>query len=212
MRVLVLAPHTDDGELGAGGTIARLVEEGHDVYYYAFSSADKSVVELGFEPGTLVKELLKAMRVLGVERVGSGPFEVRTFSYNRQEILDTMLGIKKEFNPHLVLCPSINDLHQDHEVVAKEAKRMFKHINVLAYEIPWNNRKPHHDHFIELQPRHIDLKLKAIACYETQSRKAYIKEADLFFRGLAKIRGVMANVKWAESFELLSSIDTKTII
>ena len=38
-RVLVLAPHTDDGELGCGGTISRMVEEGREVYYAAFSTA-----------------------------------------------------------------------------------------------------------------------------------------------------------------------------
>ena len=40
-KVLVLAPHTDDGEIGCGGTIARFIEEGADVYYVAFSSAKK---------------------------------------------------------------------------------------------------------------------------------------------------------------------------
>ena len=38
-RVLVLAPHTDDGEFGCGGTMARLVEAGADVRYVAFSIA-----------------------------------------------------------------------------------------------------------------------------------------------------------------------------
>ena len=42
-RVLILAPHTDDGELGCGGTIARLTEEGNDVYYIAFSTAEQSL-------------------------------------------------------------------------------------------------------------------------------------------------------------------------
>ena len=38
-NVYVLAPHTDDGELGAGGTIAKLIELGANVYYFAFSTA-----------------------------------------------------------------------------------------------------------------------------------------------------------------------------
>nr|WP_287495042.1 PIG-L family deacetylase [Candidatus Brachybacter algidus] len=42
-KVFILAPHTDDGELGCGGTIARLIEDGAIVYYVAFSTADKSV-------------------------------------------------------------------------------------------------------------------------------------------------------------------------
>ena len=42
-RALVLAPHTDDGEFGCGGTMARLVDEGTDVRYVAFSIATRSL-------------------------------------------------------------------------------------------------------------------------------------------------------------------------
>ena len=51
-RALVLAPHTDDGEFGCGGTMARLVEEGAEVRYVAFSIATRSLPE-GFAPDTL---------------------------------------------------------------------------------------------------------------------------------------------------------------
>lgn len=43
-RVLVLAPHTDDGEFGCGGTITKLINEGHEVYYAAFSACQQSVL------------------------------------------------------------------------------------------------------------------------------------------------------------------------
>ncbi len=42
-KILVLAPHTDDGEFGCGGTISKLVREGNDVFYVAFSSCEKSL-------------------------------------------------------------------------------------------------------------------------------------------------------------------------
>src|SRR5262249_11400292 len=55
-RALVLAPHTDDGEFGCGGTMARLVEEGVDVRYVAFSIATRSLPG-GFPPDTLRHEV-----------------------------------------------------------------------------------------------------------------------------------------------------------
>ena len=55
-RVLVLAPHTDDGEFGCGGTMARLVEAGCEVRYVAFSIATRSLPE-GFLPDTLAREV-----------------------------------------------------------------------------------------------------------------------------------------------------------
>ncbi|HEX7310328.1 MAG TPA: PIG-L family deacetylase, partial [Gaiellaceae bacterium] len=64
-RVLVLAPHTDDGEFGAGGTMARLVEEGAEVRYVAFSIATRSLPE-GFPPDTLAREVEDATAELGI--------------------------------------------------------------------------------------------------------------------------------------------------
>ena len=58
-NILVLAPHTDDGELGVGGTINYLIEQGHKVVYAAFSTAEESVPE-GFPKDILKTEVRKA--------------------------------------------------------------------------------------------------------------------------------------------------------
>src|SRR5437870_8630587 len=84
-RVLVLAPHTDDGEFGCGGTMARLVEEGADVRYVAFSIATKSL-PAGFSEDTLAREVRDATAELGIPDVNLTvhDFEVRTFPDRRQ--------------------------------------------------------------------------------------------------------------------------------
>ena len=64
-KVLVLAPHTDDGEFGCGGTLARLVENGTEVRYVAFSIATRSLPE-GFPPDTLAREVREATAELGI--------------------------------------------------------------------------------------------------------------------------------------------------
>ena len=64
-RVLVLAPHTDDGEFGCGGTMARLVEAGIEVHYVAFSIATRSLPS-GFAPDTLAREVREATAELGL--------------------------------------------------------------------------------------------------------------------------------------------------
>jgi LmbE family N-acetylglucosaminyl deacetylase len=65
-KILVLAPHTDDGELGAGGTIAKLLQLGNEVYYAAFSTAEQSVKE-GFQKDILKTEVKNATKVLGIK-------------------------------------------------------------------------------------------------------------------------------------------------
>ena len=66
MIILVLAPHTDDGEFGCGGSIAKHIQSGDEVYYIAFSSCEESVSE-GMPKDILVKELYKATSVLGIK-------------------------------------------------------------------------------------------------------------------------------------------------
>lgn len=63
-NVLVLSPHTDDGELGAGGTIARFLDEGRNVNYIAFSGCETSVPE-GMPKDTLEKSA-SALQLLWV--------------------------------------------------------------------------------------------------------------------------------------------------
>ena len=67
-RALVLAPHTDDGEFGCGGTMVRLAEQGVEVRYVAFSIATKSLPQ-GFAPDTLAREVREATAHLGVPEV-----------------------------------------------------------------------------------------------------------------------------------------------
>ena len=57
-KILILAPHTDDGEFGCGATIAKFIAEKKEVYYAAFSLCRNSL-ELGLESDTLEKELYK---------------------------------------------------------------------------------------------------------------------------------------------------------
>ena len=139
-RVLVLAPHTDDGEFGAGGTMARLVEEGAEVRYVAFSIATRSLPE-GFPPDTLAREVEDATAELGISRenLTVHDFDVRTFPEHRQDILELLVALWEEWRPDAVFQPSLHDIHQDHQVIAAEGLRAFKRTTILGYEIPWNN-------------------------------------------------------------------------
>src|SRR5439155_20281143 len=96
-RVLVLAPHTDDGEFGAGGTMARLVEEGSDVRYVAFSIATRSLPE-GFPPDTLAREVKAAKAELGISpaNLTVHDFDVRTFPAHRQDSLEPLVALWHE--------------------------------------------------------------------------------------------------------------------
>lgn len=201
-KILILAPHTDDGELGCGGAISKFVEDGMEVYYAAFSVAEKSVLD-GFPKDILETEVKMAMEALDIPKTNLMiyRYEVRTFSYHRQDILEDIVSLRNELQPDLIFIPSPNDLHQDHKVVAEEAVRAFKRFTILGYEEPWNNISFDTVSFVPLEERHIKKKIEALKCYETQRYRSYLNEE--FIRGLARTRGTQIEVKYAEAFEVI---------
>ncbi len=201
-RILVLAPHTDDGELGCGGTVARFLEEGREVYQAVFSAAVKSLPE-GLPPDTLVREWHTATSTLGIpaKNLVRYDFPVREFPVRRQEILEKLIILRRELKPDLVMLPALEDLHQDHRTIAREGIRAFKQVSVLGYELPWNNLCFRNNCFIILQGSHLQKKAAALACYRSQSHRKYCGEA--FVLNLAGIRGAQIGAGFAELFSLI---------
>jgi len=205
-RVLVLSPHTDDGEIGAGGTIARFVDEGKEVYYIAFSSCESSLPE-ALPKDTLRRECLQSVKTMGIspERMLILDYKVRTFPEHRQEILDDLIRLKPQYNPDLVLVPSSHDMHQDHGVIYWEALRAFKkEASIWGYEHPWNNLTFTTDIFVRLKPEHVEKKLRVLREYKSQVDRGYMDEERI--RALICTRGAQLDVPYAEAFELVRQL------
>lgn len=204
-KALVLAPHTDDGELGCGGTIVKLIEQGIEVCYIAFSACEQSVLP-HFPPDILITEVQEATAELGIksENLFLLKYNVRTFDSNRQQILDEMIKFRKTLTPDIVFIPSLNDIHQDHATIAEEAVRAFKFTNILSYEMPWNNFAFTTTHFVLLDEGHIKTKIKALKKYKSQAHRPYANEE--FIWSLARTRGVQIGQQYAEVFEVIRLI------
>jgi N-acetylglucosamine malate deacetylase 1 len=200
-RALVLAPHTDDGEFGCGGTMARLVEEGAEVRYVAFSIATKSLPE-GFAPDTLAREVREATGELGIpeSHLTVHDFEVRTFPSRRQDILELLIALWEEWPPDVVFQPSLHDVHQDHQVIAAEGLRAFKRTTILGYEIPWNNYDFAYQAYVALERRHLELKTAALAKYASQQHRRYSDPEYIW--SIARTHGINVNREYAEVFEV----------
>jgi LmbE family N-acetylglucosaminyl deacetylase len=201
-RILVLAPHTDDGELGCGGTIANLTEIDREVFYAAFSTARHSLPP-DFPPDALKVEVAAATSRLGIktERLIVFDYDVRKLSYSRQEILEDLVALKRNIDPDLVLMPCLHDIHQDHATVAQEGLRAFKDRTILCYELIWNNLSFQTDCFVRLKERHIERKIEALSEYRSQAGKAYVSPE--FILSLARTRGVQIGAEFAECFEVV---------
>ena len=127
-------------------------------------------------------------------------FEVRMFPTLRQDILEEMIVLQQDLDPDCVLLPALIDLHQDHKTIAEEGLRAFKRTTVMAYEIPWNNLNFQQQAYVRLEERHIDKKVEALGCYESQGHRNYTRED--YIRNVALTRGINIGCDFAEVFEV----------
>jgi N-acetylglucosamine malate deacetylase 1 len=201
-RVLILAPHTDDGELGCGGAMARFIEEGKEVFSAAFSICSRSL-PAGLPPDTLAKESREAFNILGApdENLTLFDYDVRRFKEFRQNILEDLITLRNKINPDIVFVPSPSDIHQDHQVISEEGLRAFKNRCVLGYELPWNTTSFDGQSFVTLEKSHVEKKIQAASAYVSQKHRNYMNPE--FIRSQAIVRGVQMNVAYAEAFETL---------
>lgn len=204
-RALVLAPHTDDGEFGCGGTISRLCRSGVEVHYLAFSDCRDSLPE-GWPPDTLSNEVKAATQNLGIapQNLHIFSYKVRNFTADRQAILEDLVKFQHDLNPELVLMPSQNDLHQDHQTVANEGLRAFKQTTILSYEIPWNNIEFRNQLFVKLDEEDVIAKVTALGRYKSQADRYYANEESV--RAQARMRGNQIGARYAEVFEVVRAV------
>jgi LmbE family N-acetylglucosaminyl deacetylase len=194
-RILVVSPHTDDAEVSSGGTMARFLREGRQVFVAVLARASSS----GEDP---MRECSRALAGLGVpiENRVLLDFPVRNLHLHRQAILDKFLDLRGLWAPDLVLLPSWGDIHQDHQVAAQEGLRAFKDISILGYEYPWNHLEFRTTAFIKFDEPDLEKKIAAIAEYKSQAKDYMQPEV---IRAWAITRGVAVKTRYAESFEVI---------
>tara|TARA_Y100001954_G_C15795003_1_gene597138 strand:- start:32 stop:670 length:639 start_codon:yes stop_codon:yes gene_type:complete len=208
-KILFLSPHTDDVELGAGGTLCKYIENNYQIYWLVFSTAVESVPK-GMPKNTLRLEFLNVIKKLGLNSKNFKIFDipVRRFNEHRQSILESLINVRNSFKPDLVIGPSQYDIHQDHRVISNEMVRAFKsNCSILGYELPWNNPKFKSQYFEKIDKSLMDKKYEILKSYSSQislNRNYFDKD---FIFGLARTRGVQINSKYAEAYEVIRWIE-----
>lgn len=202
-NILILAPHTDDAELGCGGSMSRFLREDVKLTIVVFSTARASVPE-GHAKNQLKIEFLNSMQKMGVkkENLILYDYPVRNLNFHRQEILENLIDIRSKVQPDLVFIPSSQDVHQDHQVIQAEGLRAFKNVSILGYELPWNHITFSAQAFIKLEEEDLDCKWSCLTEYNTQMelKRNYFTEE--FIYGLARVRGTQIGCDYAEAFEV----------
>jgi N-acetylglucosamine malate deacetylase 1 len=201
-KVCFIGAHPDDIELGAGALIAQLVDQ-TDIRCVTLSDNQKNP-----DLHHLVDEHYASMAALGVpkEKVILGQFETRRFPHFRQEILEYMIQLNKDFKPDIVFVHTRADIHQDHGTVTEEALRAFRGTTVLGFDVIRSSYGFFPNFLIEVTEEDVEKKVNALNQYTTYASRYYFN-AELTRSTLVRY-GAIAERRYAEGFDILRVIGT----
>lgn len=201
-RVLLLSAHTDDCEIGMGGTIDRLAEAGCEFHWLTFCNAWQSLPK-GFDKETLLREQAKTAEHFGLPQgaLTMADIHVRKFPEFRQDILEELVRVGRDFRPDTIFCPSLQDNHQDHNTLALEARRAFKRQSIFGYILPWNIQTEIRQCHVEISRKNLDRKVAAVDMYDSQKHRGYMGREEI--EALARSSGISGGLTYAETFEVI---------
>ena len=225
MILLVVVAHPDDEVLGCGATIARLTQEGHEVYiailgegitsrYQQREQADRSLVEALHARGRQVAELL-GVRDLFLYNLPDNRFDTVALL----DVVKIIEELIERLKPEVIYTHHGGDLNIDHMVTHRAVLTATRPVTdqpvqeIYAFEVPslteWT--------FGQFQPAFrpnvfmdisdtLEVKVQAMALYESEVRPFPHPTSSVALRASARRWGSMAGVEAAEAFELVRAI------
>jgi len=225
MNILIVAAHPDDEVLGCGGTISRLINEGHDIYVVILGEGVGSrypgrpeAVES--QIGKLRISCRRAVDCLGVKDLLM--FNLPDNRFDTVPLLDVVKPIEKlvrQIKPTVIYTHTGGDLNIDHVITHRSVITATRPMtdcpvkDIYAFEVASSTEWA----FQQFQPvfkptvfmdisRSIDHKIQAMACYEGESQPFPHPRSSEAIRSSARRWGTVVGLKYAEAFELIRSI------
>lgn len=199
LTVLCLGAHSDDIEIGLGGTLITMVAAERPLrIFWCVCSAN----------GIRADEAeASANALLGpqVERhTHFGNFQDSYFPSQSMTIKQWMTEIRDRVLPDVIFTHTRDDAHQDHREVSQLTWNVFRDQFILEYEIPkWDGDVGRPNVYVPLSKDAMDRKIELLSChFATQRSKDWFDEET--FRGLARLRGMecRAPERYAEAFHM----------
>ena len=214
LNILVLSPHADDAEIAMGGTIAKYVDEGHNVTIMTaiLPKENKEGQIDDFMSKNRVKEQENSAKILGakLDVLDLDPYD---FSFSRKyiKIFDKKIN---EYKPDIIFSCWEHVTHQDHKSLAHIlfAATRKNNISINLYEvmIPGgiNTYSFNPQYFVNIS-KYIDKKIEAIKSYKSVYDKNHSSYNQYFdtIKGRAKFRGGVIGVDYAEAFVIAKKIE-----
>ncbi|HKY82064.1 MAG TPA: PIG-L deacetylase family protein [Sphingobium sp.] len=218
-RAMVIAPHPDDEVLGCGGTIARLAALGRHVEVVIATQGKPPRFDAG-QVERVQAEARRAHAVLGVARTHMLDFPAAALdSVPRADLNDAIARLVAESRPDALFVPFVGDLHFDHGLIFEAAMVAARPVGshyparILAYETvsetnwaaPYLAPAFQPNLFVDISD-HLDRKIEAFGCFESQVRRFPNERSIETLRALAQVRGSCVGRRAAEAFVLIREV------
>lgn len=197
LSVLCLGAHSDDIEIGAGGTILNWIAAGVRLHaHWCVLSANGPRAE---EARASAEAFLAGAAAIKIEL---GNFQDGYFPYRGAEVKDWIEDLKKRTAPDVILTHRRDDAHQDHREVSKLTWNSFRDHIILEYEIPkWDGDFGQPNAYMPIPATILERKIELLhKHFGTQRSKDWF-DAETF-RSLARLRGMESRAPehYAEGF------------
>lgn len=195
--VLCLGAHSDDIEIGCGGTILSLLAARADleIHWVVLSGDTGRVREAQASCDAFCQ---------GARRVhfANGPFRDSYFPYDGGEIKAYFHALSQRVRPDVIFTHCRHDLHQDHRITAELTWNAFRNALILEYEIPkWDGDLGQPNIYVPLSESLAERKLDLLSAhFGSQHDKPWFDRET--FAALLRIRGVESKSpsRYAEAF------------
>jgi LmbE family N-acetylglucosaminyl deacetylase len=197
IKILCLGAHSDDIEIGCGGTILKLLENYEKIaFYWVVLSSDKIRAQEAQQSARAFLANAAEQTVIIKE------FKDGFFPYIGDEIKHFFEVLKRDVNPDLIFTHFRSDLHQDHRLVSDLTWNTFRDHLILEYEIPkYDGDLGAPNIFFHLEDEICRIKIKNIlACFKSQYGNQWFTEET--FMAMLRLRGIESNspFQYAEAF------------
>jgi LmbE family N-acetylglucosaminyl deacetylase len=201
--VLCIGAHSDDIEIGAGGTILGWIAAGAEleVHWCVFSAAGARAEEARASADAFLKGAANAT-------VHLAEFRDSFFPYEGCAIKEWMAGLAKQSNPDVIFTHRATDAHQDHRELCQLTSNVFRDHLILEYEIPkWDGDLDRSNIYIPLTEEVLDRKIELLLKHFGSQRSKDWFDMETF-RGLARIRGMECRApgRYAEAFSVRKAL------
>ena len=196
-RILCLGAHSDDIEIGCGGTIINLLTKYSHVaiYWVVFSANPERETEAKTSAGKFLVNAESSTIIVKNFRDSFFPFIGSTIKEFFEEL-------KKEFYPDIIFTHNQNDRHQDHRLVSDLTWNTFRDHLILEYEIPkYDGDLGSPNLFVHLDEPVVHAKIEGILnCFKSQANNRWFSQE--LFMSILRVRGIECNASsgFAEAF------------